>query len=105
MKYLEKEYFELITKKVDWLELLKKLGRTASPKKINERSIKVKCLFHKEQTPSLSLYVASGHFRCYGCGNDGNKFYLVLLLLKGDVTKAVNFFQKHFNIEPIYGET
>jgi hypothetical protein len=33
----------------------------------------VKCVFHRERTPSLRLYENSGRYKCYGCGADGTK--------------------------------
>ncbi|MCW8452510.1 CHC2 zinc finger domain-containing protein [Legionella quinlivanii] len=39
--------------------------------KIKSEWVKVKCCFHDDSTPSLSINMVSGHFRCFGCGAKG----------------------------------
>lgn len=33
---------------------------------------KVRCCFHDDKKPSLTLNLRSGRFRCFGCGLSGN---------------------------------
>ncbi|STX44497.1 DNA primase [Legionella donaldsonii] len=39
--------------------------------KIKSEWIMVRCCFHDDSTPSLSINMVSGHFRCFGCGAKG----------------------------------
>ena len=32
---------------------------------------KVRCIFHDDKTPSLSLHLSSGGFHCFSCGTSG----------------------------------
>jgi hypothetical protein len=42
-----------------------------SLRRINRGNAAVKCCFHKEKTPSLSLNLSDGRFFCFGCGAKG----------------------------------
>lgn len=33
--------------------------------------VKVKCCFHEDRVPSLSLNMLQGHFKCHACGAKG----------------------------------
>lgn len=39
--------------------------------KIKSEWIKVKCCFHEDKTPSLSINMVNGNFRCFSCGEKG----------------------------------
>ena len=39
--------------------------------KIKSEWVKVRCCFHDDSTPSLSINMVNGHFRCFGCGAKG----------------------------------
>lgn len=39
--------------------------------KIKSDRIIVKCCFHDDTTPSLSINLVDGYFRCFGCGAKG----------------------------------
>lgn len=39
--------------------------------KIKSKWVSVKCCFHDDTTPSLSINLIDGHFRCFGCGAKG----------------------------------
>jgi hypothetical protein len=49
------------------------------------------CIFHNEKTPSLTLMMESGQYRCYGCGACGSvtdthiRLYKAWNREKGDV--------------------
>lgn len=40
------------------------------PPRRNSRNLMARCPFHKEKTPSFTIY-ADGHFHCFGCGVHG----------------------------------
>lgn len=40
-------------------------------RRTGERMV-VRCLFHKEKTPSMVLYPRDGGFHCFGCGKSGD---------------------------------
>lgn len=35
------------------------------------------CLFHADKSPSLSITVATGNYRCFGCGAKGDLAQLI----------------------------
>jgi len=39
--------------------------------------LKVRCPFHEEHTPSMSIHVTDGKFHCFGCGAKGNTLEFV----------------------------
>ena len=39
--------------------------------KIKSEWVNVKCCFHDDKTPSLSINLIDGYFRCFGCGVKG----------------------------------
>lgn len=39
--------------------------------KIKSEWVSVKCCFHDDNNPSLSINLVSGYFRCFGCGATG----------------------------------
>lgn len=40
--------------------------------KIKSEQVSVKCCFHDDKNPSLSINLVDGHFRCFGCGAKGH---------------------------------
>lgn len=44
----------------------------------NRREIQIKCPFHDDSTPSMSINVESGLYNCFGCGSKGSamNFYM-----------------------------
>lgn len=39
--------------------------------KIKSEKVVVRCCFHEDTTPSLSINLIEGYFRCFGCGAKG----------------------------------
>ncbi len=39
------------------------------------------CPFHLEKTPSCLFWPQSGNFKCFGCGETGDKLYFILRIL------------------------
>lgn len=52
--------------------------------KINKKWVLVKCPFHADSTPSLSISLIHGGFKCFGCGAKGAliKFHMMYHKMK-----------------------
>lgn len=53
------------------------------------RNYVCRCLFHKEKTPSFTLYPDQGHYHCYGCGEHGDVLDLYQRIRGVDFKTAV----------------
>ena len=42
------------------------------PEKPNGKQVKINCPFHEDATPSCSINLERGIFKCFGCGESGN---------------------------------
>jgi len=62
------------------------------------------CPFHKENTPSFSVSLERGMYKCFGCGKGGNVFSFVQEMKHLDFPSAVRDIAKNFHI-PIPEET
>jgi hypothetical protein len=61
--------------------------------KIKSEWVKVRCCFHNDSTPSLSINMVDGHFRCFGCNaKGGDVLAFHMLLHKFNFIEAVNDF-------------
>lgn len=47
------------------------------------------CPFHADSSPSLSVTVATGSFRCFGCSAKGDLAHLIVKLEGGTIGAAV----------------
>jgi len=61
--------------------------------KFRSKWVKVCCCFHDDSTPSLSINIVDGHFRCFACGVKGGDV-LAFHILRYEVSfvEAVNHF-------------
>jgi DNA primase len=91
------DYFFRISSEVSWLTLLKILGITPIKKGGN---FIVKCVFHKEKTPSLFFLEEKGIYKCFGCGQGGSKFDFVKKYRELTHYQTIKFFRRHFDIQP-----
>jgi DNA primase len=57
---------------------------------------KIKCIFHKERTPSLLF--KNNKFRCFGCGKSGDAIALVMYLFNLDYKSAVHKIYSDFKL-------
>lgn len=57
------------------------------------RNTKIKCPFHTERTPSMTIY-SDGHFHCFGCGKRGGNAIDFLMLLGSKFNEAVSMLNK-----------
>lgn len=63
---------------------LSKLGLTGGIQKPGKSDIFFHCCFHEnDKTPSLSINIENGLYRCFSCGKTGN-FFTLVRHLKGD---------------------
>jgi len=57
------------------------------------------CPFHMEKTPSFSIKQDGQFFKCFGCGESGNVFNLVMKMENVDFLTAVEILCKQYGIE------
>lgn len=94
-------YFLFLQKSVGWDQILSKLGVKFKPTKRGAGTHIAKCVFHKEETPSL-IFTSNGRFRCYGCGQNGDKFKFISLVLTHESRnkqKTCRWLKKCFGID------
>jgi hypothetical protein len=61
--------------------------------KIKSEWVKVHCCFHDDSTPSLSINMVDGHYRCFACGIKGGDVLAFHRLRYGlNFVDAVNHF-------------
>ncbi len=59
------------------------------------------CPFHGEKTPSFSVSVTKGIYKCFGCGRAGNAVNFVMEHESMTYVEALRFLAKKYNIEII----
>ncbi|MFA5173098.1 MAG: CHC2 zinc finger domain-containing protein [Candidatus Paceibacterota bacterium] len=96
-------YYEKVCEKVDWLNVLKKLGIKIGKRKkgalTNEKDLIILCPIHRENNPSMHFSSETGMFHCFGCGRTGNIFDFVSeLVFKGNRKKTFYWMRKNFGI-------
>jgi len=57
------------------------------------------CPFHNEKTPSFTVSVAKGIYKCFGCGQGGNSVNFVMEHEKYSYPEAIRYLAKKYNIE------
>ena len=57
------------------------------------------CPFHNEKTPSFSVNVAKGIYKCFGCGAGGDSLKFVIEHEKLSFPDAIRYLAKKYNIE------
>jgi DNA primase len=63
------------------------------------RSLKGRCPFHQERTPSFNVTPDRGIFKCFGCGVGGDVFKFVQLIEKVDFMDALRMLADRAGIE------
>ncbi|MEI6243385.1 MAG: CHC2 zinc finger domain-containing protein [Chlamydiota bacterium] len=56
------------------------------------------CPFHQEKTPSFSVSLSKGIYKCFGCGKSGNAIGFVMEFKKTDFITAVKAIAGDHNI-------
>ncbi|MBK9376930.1 MAG: hypothetical protein IPM86_01015 [Saprospiraceae bacterium] len=57
------------------------------------------CPFHKERTPSFTVYVTKNLFKCYGCGKGGDGVKFIMEIEQLSFVEAVRFLARKYNIQ------
>ncbi len=57
------------------------------------------CPFHGEKTPSFSVSVTKGIYKCFGCGRAGNAVNFIMEHESMNYVEALRFLAKKYNIE------
>lgn len=103
------EYFNTVREKVSWHDILSQLDvkiyRTGGTPCFGA-DLKMRCIFHKEKTPSLFFCSSKGVYHCMGCGSFGDIFDFLSFYFAGkppewqcrDKTKICRWLKKNFNI-------
>jgi DNA primase len=80
--------FAYVKAHADFPAILAHYGITLPPR--SQKSVKVPCLFHDDDHPSLSINLAKQVFHCFGCGAEGDVIEFVRLAehLEGDPRRA-----------------
>lgn len=81
-------------KKINYLLEILKLGLSAPILKPNKPNAFFRCCFHpNDDTPSLSINLENGLYRCFSCNSSGN-FFTLVRHLKGDEYYYENYSNK-----------
>ncbi len=62
------------------------------------------CPFHNEKTPSFSVSVSKGIYKCFGCGKGGNVVNFIMEHEHLSYPEALKFLAKKYNIEVVEKE-
>lgn len=62
------------------------------------------CPFHNEKTPSFSVSVSKGIYKCFGCGRGGNVVNFVMEHEQMNYVNALRYLAKKYNIEIVEQE-
>ena len=57
------------------------------------------CPFHDEKTPSFTVSVAKGIYKCFGCGEGGNSVNFIMNHENCTYPEALRHLAKKYNIE------
>jgi len=63
-------------------------------KKIGSGKYRGFCIFHKEMSPSLTVYENTQSFFCFGCGKGGDVINFIMLAENLDFKEAINYLNK-----------
>ena len=53
------------------------------------------CIFHREKTPSLTVYEDTQSFFCFGCSTSGDVIKFIMEAEKLDFRDALSFLEKY----------
>lgn len=56
----------------------------------NGRNVSVRCVFHQDRTPSLTIY-ANGGYHCFGCGANGQNAVDFVMGMGYSFTESVRY--------------
>lgn len=62
------------------------------------------CPIHEEKTPSFHIYISSQTFKCFGCGESGDVFKLVMKMEKLNFVEAAEWLARELNITLEYDQ-
>lgn len=85
-----KEYIEKIKDTVSILDVCNLYGIQVNRKRF------IKCISHKEKTPSLKIYPKTNTFHCFGCGISGDVITFVKILFDINFYDAINKINEDF---------
>lgn len=100
MNLVNSETIQRIKKENNIVQVAEKLGILNGAKKISNKAIQIKCVFHEEKTPSLTLYPSTGSFYCFGCSATGDVVSLVQKCLNLSFKQALKWLDPSLDVAP-----
>lgn len=99
-------YFEVVNAHVSWSAILHLWGIVVKKRKGKQygkyATLVTLCPLHPEKTPSMHFHEHNGAFKCYGCGDHGDKFTFIVKMLNApfcyEKMRTYRWFKKNFNI-------
>lgn len=89
---------ETIDKIIDAARIEEVVGDFVTLKKRGVNLLGV-CPFHNEKTPSFTVSVAKGIYKCFGCGKGGNSVNFIMDHEQMSYPEALRYLAKKYNIE------
>lgn len=90
-----RDWVEQVKERVDILEIA---GRYTALKRVG-RQFRGLCPFHQEKTPSFYVSPDKGLYKCFGCGEGGDAFTLLMKLEAIDFMEAARRLAAEYGIE------
>src|SRR5690606_38877693 len=90
-----RDWVEQVKEHVDILEIA---GRYTALKRVG-RQFRGLCPFHQEKTPSFYVSPDKGLYKCFGCGEGGDAFTLLMKLEAIDFMEAARKLAAEYGIE------
>lgn len=100
MGLVSTEVISKIKRENDIVSVATRLGLFdgVSSRQTGRKTIQIKCIFHQEKTASLTLYVETGSYYCFGCGEGGDVIKLVSKKLNLNFPQTLKWFDSSLDI-------
>lgn len=94
------ETIERIKRENDIVSVATRLGLFdgVSSRQTGRKTIQIKCIFHEEKSASLTLYVDTGTYYCFGCSEFGDVIKLVSKKLNLNFPQTLKWFDPSLEI-------
>ncbi len=96
--FLEEFEKDSIREKIDIVDLFSDFGITLNKK---GNSFMGCCPWHEDKTPSLSVDRSKGLYNCFGCGESGDVFSLVMKMKNIDFKEATSYLKGNESIKSL----
>ena len=97
--YFSKDFIRLVKESLDIVEVIRNEGVDLPEKRhFYSRDLKVLCPFHKEKTPSFSVFFDMQFYRCFGCGTGGGCFDFIQQIRGTNFPLAVKYLATRYGV-------